>query len=114
MPVTKVLVRLGVYSRVVSFGDGKGDLESAIRFSFSDVYTNLADAKLHIQVKVEEWGGEFIDLQEGQTISNHDILNVVIVPQVCIHHSLIVACFFNMYFYSNKGYSSHYDIQTCE
>jgi hypothetical protein len=37
-------------------------------------------SSLVVQLKDEEWNGEFVDLKEGQAIPDHSVLNVI--PQV--------------------------------
>ena len=75
---TTVLVRVGVYSRVVTLADGSPshtELCEAVCATFSDL--QLEGKRLHVQVKSKEWGGEFVDLQQGQTLMNHSVLNVI-------------------------------------
>ena len=74
----EVLVRVGPCSRVIHI-ESKRELVAAIRCSFSDV-PRVANADLIIQIKDEEWGGEFVDLKEDQVIPNRSVLNVI--PQV--------------------------------
>ena len=79
MESRRVLVRVGLHSRVVQL-EAENDLERAIRQTFADL-RQVADASsLILQLKDEEWGGEFVDLKEGQVIPDHSVLNVI--PQV--------------------------------
>ena len=80
----QVLVRLGVHSRVVRFCSME-DLVPSIRTSFAGV-SELAStsAQLVIQLKDEEWGGEFVDLREDQEVPNRSVLKVAIIAQVSV------------------------------
>ena len=77
--MVQVLVRVGPHSRVVHF-ESDGDLVPAIRRAFSDLRRVVDASSLVIQLKDEEWGGEFVDLKEGQMPSDHSVVNVI--PQV--------------------------------
>ncbi len=86
----QVLVRFGAHSWVVRFCSQE-DLVPSIRTAFADVSAEAsqASAKLVVQLKDEQWGGEFVDLREGQEVPDHTVLRVAIVPQaqqvsVCI------------------------------
>ncbi len=71
----EVLVKVGVHSRVVRFDD---DLHSAIRLSFSDLpQVANRSTRLILQVKKEEWDGEFVDLGEDEEISDRCVLKVI-------------------------------------
>ena len=81
MATKEALVRVGVYSRVVRFND-KEDLYLNIRAAFSDVcQVGATNTKLLVQIKDQQWGGEFLDLQEGQNIPDRSVLNVVVITQ---------------------------------
>lgn len=70
-----VLVVLGEHRRPVSFVDsGKGELLSAIRKAFQVE----GNCRVFVQIKNEEWGGEFTDVVEGQVIANRSILRAVV------------------------------------
>ncbi len=71
----EVLVKVGVHSRIVRFDD---DLHSAIRLSFSDLpQVANRSTRLILQVKKEEWDGEFVDLGEDEEISDRCVLKVI-------------------------------------
>ena len=70
---------MGPHSRVVHF-ENDGDLVPAICRVFSDLRRIVDASSLVIQLKDEEWGGEFVDLKEGQMHPDHSVLNVI--PQV--------------------------------
>ena len=71
----QVLVHLGVHRRVVEF-EKNDDLKPAIFRSFSDV-PGVANSTMVIQLKDNEWGGEFVDLMEDQNVPDHSVLNVI-------------------------------------
>lgn len=65
-----------------------GNLKEEILNTFADV-PRLANAPgFVIQLKVEEWGGKFVDLRDDQVIPDRSVLNVI--PQVGLLHTLIV------------------------
>ena len=75
----KVLVREGPHSRVVQL-EADNDTEQAIRRTFANLLPVALASSLVVQLKDEEWNGEFVDLKEGQAIPDHSVLNVI--PQV--------------------------------
>ena len=54
-------------------------MKERVRTVFKDV---IAEADFFLQLKDDEWGGEFVDLV-GQEIPNHSILRAVVHHQVC-------------------------------
>ena len=76
MAARPVLVRLGHHSRVVEFSSND-DLKTAIFRVFSDVPRVANASTLVLQLKSSEWGGEFVDLREGQAIPDRSVLNVI-------------------------------------
>ena len=75
----QVLVRIGPHSRVVRI-ESRRELVPTIRRSFADVPRVANACKLLVQIKDEDWGGEFVDLKEDQVIPDRSVLNVI--PQV--------------------------------
>ena len=57
------------------------DLVQVITSTFNDVPS--AKGPLLIQIKVEEWGGEFVDLRPGQEVPDQSVLSVVVRVRVC-------------------------------
>ena len=81
----EVLVCLGERKRGVSFASGDPDEEreallQAIVEAFVDV--KIRD-DLVLQLKSEEWGGEFVDLKANQEIPDRAVLKVV--SEVCYY-----------------------------
>ena len=75
----QVLVRMGSNSRVIKI-HRDDELKSKICSTFADIPRVVNASKFVIQLKDEEWGGEFVDLREDQEMPDHSILNVI--PQV--------------------------------
>lgn len=74
----EVLVKFRGLSRVVSF-DKDEELVQSIKSSFTDVLElALPRSKLVIQIKDENWFGEFVDIQPDQVIANRSVLNVIV------------------------------------
>ena len=82
----QVLVRIGPHSRVVRI-ESRRELVPTIRRSFADVPRVANACTLLVQIKDEDWGGEFVDLKEDQVIPDRSVLNVI--PQVGSLKSLI-------------------------
>ena len=70
-----VLVCVGEHKREVAFAsDGEDDKKTllpAVRQAFSDVLSG--EEQLLLQIKREDWNGEFTDLMEG-SITDHSVL----------------------------------------
>ena len=74
----KALERIGIHSCVVRFDDNQA-LYWNIRAAFSDVsQVGAPDTKLLIQIKDQQWGGEFVNLQD-QNIASRSVLNVIVI-----------------------------------
>ena len=83
-----VLVSIGVNVRTVSFSTPASSqpatiteiqaLNDAIRISFEDVLQ--PGQEFFLQLKSEDWGGEFIDLQGTQEIADRSVVRAVIKP----------------------------------
>ena len=75
----QVLVPMGSNSRVIKI-QSDDELKLKICSTFADIPRVVNASKFVIQLKDEEWGGEFVDLREDQEIPDRSILNVI--PQV--------------------------------
>ena len=75
----QVLVRLGAHSRVITL-ENDSDLRLKIRSTFADLPQVVKASKFVVQLKDENWFGEFVDLREGQEIPDRSVVNVI--PQV--------------------------------
>ena len=73
----QVFVRMGSNSRVIMI-QSDDELKSNIRSTFADIPRVVNTSRFVIQLKDEEWGGEFIDLREDQEIPDCSILNVIL------------------------------------
>ena len=83
-----VLVSIGVNVRTVSFSTPASSqpatiteiqaLSDAIRISFKDILQ--PGQEFFLQLKSEDWGGEFIDLQGTQEIADRSVVRAVIKP----------------------------------
>ena len=82
-----VLVSIGVNVRTVSFSTPASSqpatteiqaLSDAIRIDFKDILQ--PGQEFFLQLKSEEWGGEFIDLQGTQEIADQSVVRAVIKP----------------------------------
>ena len=90
----RVLVRLSVHSRVVTFQGGLEEFLSSVRSEFSDV-SQVHTSKFVVQVKDRDWGGEFIDLKEDQSIENGCMLKVLLLPQEQQVNAVLILCTMN-------------------
>ena len=75
--VKKVLVCLGDRKREVIF---TADIMGAVRSSFSDVLLAAHDgrpAKFILQLKNEEWGGDFLDVADESEVPDRSVLKVI-------------------------------------
>jgi hypothetical protein len=71
----RALVQYNVYSRVVCFTEERVPaIITGIRRIFSDVMPPVPD--LIVQMKREEWGGEFVDAREDKIVPDRSILKV--------------------------------------
>ena len=71
----KVLVRFGDRCKPVQFTGG--DLHKEIRKAFV-----LNEEDFFLQIKDEEWGGEFVDLSDEQEIPDKSVLKMVLMNEV--------------------------------
>ena len=80
-----ILVQFGEHRRPLSIPANQNveaaNLKERVRTAFMDV---IAEADFFLQLKDDEWGGEFVDLV-GQEIPDHSILRVMICQQVCFN-----------------------------
>ena len=78
-----VLVCLNENKREVSFPEGlsveeeKKEFLDAVHSVFSDLLPASPPAPLTVQVKSEEWDGEFIDIGNETTIQHHSVVKVI-------------------------------------
>ena len=84
---SKVLVKFGEICRVISFpsshhyDNNSAALENEIKKSFSaDIPAN---ARLILQLKDEEWNGEFVDINPEKRIPNKSVVKAVMIGKVC-------------------------------
>ena len=80
-PEKTVLCRLGERRREVIYRkeDGKAELltlTEAVRSVFSDVIAE--SSRLILQKKNENWEGEFLDIQEAESIPDHTVIRGVV------------------------------------
>ena len=74
-----VLVRMGAYSRVVAF-QSSSDLAASIKAVYED-FPDISCGKLHLQIKDEAWGGEFVDLEDRE-VPDRSILKALVIAEV--------------------------------
>ena len=103
-----VLVCVGERKRTVSWTvrDGEGDLDvlvEAVKAAYNDVYSPSPDEHLVLQIKSEDWNGEFVDLSSDAAIPDRSVLKVVQVSwyaqpsskkcgQRCMHVAALHRC----------------------
>ena len=78
----KVLVCLGDRKREVIFTT---DIMGAVRSSFSDILPAAHDgrpAKFILQLKNEEWGGDFLDVADESEVPDRSVLKVILSNEV--------------------------------
>ena len=77
----RALIQYNVHRRVVHFTWGKLPNVAEIRHIFSDVLPPAAASPPHlvIQMKQEEWGGEFVDANENESLPDKSILEYILV-----------------------------------
>ena len=75
-----VLVTFGGRNCIVTFYTGlqsdKSSLTAAVRTTFRDVIRQF-----FLQMKSEDWGGDFVELLEDQTISDKAVIKAVVVQK---------------------------------
>ena len=84
----RVLVSVGENTRVVPFSTPPASdsaavgvyeaLAWAIRESFKDI--QRMDQGFFLQIKNDEWGGVFVDMQDGQEIADRSVVRAVLKP----------------------------------
>lgn len=97
----KVLVCFRERKRIVCLPNSGNEeqLRASAFQTFIDVLPTEIE-KVFFQVKDEQWGGEFLDLTEGQEIVDRSILNMIVVskqPQVQYFGHIIRSSFIMAY-----------------
>ena len=79
----KALVSFGEHRKEVSISQsGVGsDLAVAVRESFDSLLPKNAGT-LSIQRKSEDWGGEFIDIEQDMEIQNNSVFRAMFIPSI--------------------------------
>ena len=75
-----VLVQFLKRSRPVTVHGNKKELISRIKEDFHDLVN--AEDELLLQRKDEEWGGEFVDIAEGEEVPDRSVIKVTVVDKV--------------------------------
>ena len=88
----RVLVEIGSNRRPVVFKPESGrelvELKQAVVESFRDVLSTTDIKDLLLQIKSEEWGGEFVDVLDTDAIPDKSIIKArVTTVEVAIHDS---------------------------
>ena len=82
-----VLVCIGERKRPVHFSASDIDETSALMLAIREVFQDIIaeDTEIVLQMKDEEWAGEFVDIQSGNaTIPDKSVVRVVMQrPPVC-------------------------------
>lgn len=104
MECKRVLVQVGSNKRPVSFStEGPGGelllLKKAVIETFSDVLKSTDPNDLLVQVKSEDWPGEYEDILESDSIQDKSVLNVTadsvsFKVHTCIQTQTYHQCFF--------------------
>jgi len=86
MGVKKVLVCFGERKRSVDIpddGDGKNDQEH-LRANALKAFQDLLqpETPIFLQIKDESWGGEFVDLVDGQVIEDRSVVKFMKVTDI--------------------------------
>ena len=69
----QLLIRMGANNRVVTI-QSDDDLRSKVHSTFADIPRAVNASDFVIQITDEEWGGEFVNLREGQQTPNRSII----------------------------------------
>ena len=106
----RVLVQIGSNKRPVVFpseGDGGEllQLKKAVIDTFRDVLNTTDANDLLVQVKSEEWGGEFVDILETDVISDKSVIKVT-TAEVSLTTTLVMKVYFSSPFQQSSS-SSH-------
>ena len=88
---SKVLVLLGENTRVVCYNT-TNDLKGNILETFKDV---IEGHDFFLQVKSEEWGGLFVDLNDDEQVLDKSVIKAVIKPKK--KHVNQFRCFVNFF-----------------
>ena len=78
-----VLACFGERKREVTFSSDAEELQpllAAVKAAYNDVIK--VNGELIMQLKSEDWGGEFVDLHKGSTIPNRSVVKVIAVNEV--------------------------------
>lgn len=78
----KVLVCFGERKRIVCISSNSQSDEEQLRTNACEIFKDVIPTgmeSIFFQVKDEQWGGEFLDLTEGQVIEDRSIVNMIIV-----------------------------------
>ena len=94
MECKRVLVQIGSNKRPVSFSkEGPGGelllLKKAVIETFSDVLKSTEPKDLLVQVKSEDWPGEYEDLLESDIIQDKSVLKVTANSVSSVQYSCI-------------------------
>ena len=79
----RVLVRVGQNNRPVTLdpGDSSTDVErlmKSVYLCFKDVLkADASDSSIILQIKSEDWGGEFVDIESNSTIPDKSVIRVL-------------------------------------
>ena len=77
-PASKtVLVCFEQWKRPVTFNGGVQVLTEAMKTAFQDVLPADDNSPLVLQVKNEDWGGEFVDVIRDDDISDRSVVRTV-------------------------------------
>ena len=69
-----VLVSVGENRRPVAFIGGVNELKKAVQKKFRDC---LKSDEIIVQIKSEDWDGEFIDVKENDDIPDRSVVKVI-------------------------------------
>ena len=90
----RVLVEIGSNRRPVVFKPECGrelvDFKQAVVESFQDVLSTTDVNDLLVQVMSEEWGGEFVDVLDSDSIPDKSILKVRVITAEVSHTCVCV------------------------
>ena len=84
MDVREVLVECNESRRVVKFSP-KQDLSDVeeVRNEIIKMF-KVQKKKFIIQMKREEWGGEFVDISEPESIPEHSVLRILFTENITV------------------------------
>ena len=77
-----VLVRYGSRCRRIVLSSGSS--ESELRVNIRDVFGDLlgAEQRFFLQLKDDDWGGEFIDVPDGLKVADRSVFRLLL-QEVC-------------------------------